>query len=357
MHVALPLTHVLFMSLSVLALTFYWVSGPDGWTLANLCCGITFGALFGFSLLGIGRAFQRFSLRSFNTITIGLLFGYFFGTALLFIFSKSVEILAPSISPQAFELTRLCILLFGIYLGTLLTLRASDEISLSIPFIRFTPMVHQKKDFLIDPSLLSDFRIIDLAVSGLLNAHLVLPRFAIKELYAQAEGTEESLRIKAKRSLDVAKKLEKMADLELRFNDTDFPEIKDLSGKMMRLARLTDANILTADLNHTQTAAAIGGVRFVNLHELSKALKPLMQMGEQIRIKIQRYGKEPHQGVGYLEDGTMVVVNGGGEFLGEPIDAHVLSVKHTSSGRMIFCNTLSNRGDFSDHYTEQPEEI
>jgi len=131
-----------------------------------------------------------------------------------------------------------------------------------------------------------------------------------------------------------------MMALEMRYNDSDFPEVKDPLSKMVRLARLLDANILTADLSQIQIPA-IEGLRFINLHDLSKALKPLMQTGEHIRIKIQRYGKEPRQGVGYLDDGTMVVVNGGGQFIGETIEVQVLSVKHTTSGRMIFCNAMT----------------
>lgn len=109
--------------------------------------------------------------------------------------------------------------------------------------------------------------------------------------------------------------------------------------KLIRLARLQDANIMTADINRVQQAM-IDGIRIINLHLLANALKPITQTGEFLHIKIQRYGKEPRQGVGYLEDGTMVVVNGGAEFIGETIKTQVLSVKHTSSGRMIFCNAM-----------------
>jgi len=126
--------------------------------------------------------------------------------------------------------------------------------------------------------------------------------------------------------------------------------VKDTMSKMVRLARLIDANIMTADISRVQMSS-VEGVRIINLHTLSNALKPLMQAGENIKIKIQRYGKEPRQGVGYLEDGTMVVVNGGGQFIGETIDAQVLSVKHTSSGRMIFCNALDDEGGY-----EEPEQ-
>ena len=144
---------------------------------------------------------------------------------------------------------------------------------------------------------------------------------------------------KARRCLEVIKKMEQLSHLGLRFNDTDFPEVKDTTSKFIRLARLIDGNVLTADISRVQMAS-IEGVQIINLHSLSNALKPLMETGEMVKIKVQRYGKEPRQGVGYLDDGTMVVINGGGNFIGEVIDAQVLSVKHTSSGRMIFCNAF-----------------
>ena len=355
MSVALAFTRVLFMALCIFFMAFYMVSGPAGYSLANLGIGVVLGVIFGGLLIGFDILFKKFNLRSFNVAVVGLFFGYLMGQALVLIFSAILQISAASIhlSTPTLEIVQIALFLFGIYLGTLMTLRSSDEIYVSIPFVKFTPMVHKKKDLLVDSSILADARIIDFAASGLLDRHLILPRFIIKDLYASAEGTEEHTKMKAKRSLDIVKKLEGMAELELRYNDTDFPEAKD-SSKMVRLARLLDANILTADVSQMQIPS-IEGLRFINIYDLSKAFKPLMQMGEHINIKIQRYGKEPRQGVGYLEDGTMVVVNGGGEFIGGVIGARVLSVKHTTSGRMIFCNALAENG-YPQHCDENYEE-
>ena len=348
MNVALAFTRVFFMILSIFFMTAYMLSGPDGYTPGNLGLGVGGGALFGLLLIGFDLLFKRFNLRSFNIGAIGLFIGYLMGQALVSIFSTILDISAASthLRAETIEILEISLFLFSIYLGTLMTLRAADEFYVSIPFIKFTPTAHKKRDLIVDASVLSDARIIDLAGSGIVDHHLVLPRFLMKELYAQAEVSDEMGRNKAKRSLDVIKKLEALPDLDLRYNDTDFPELKDPTGKMVRLARLLDANILTADISRVQMGA-MEGVRVVNIHSLSNALKPLMQAGENIKIKIQRYGKEPRQGVGYLEDGTMVVVNGGGEFIGEVIDAQVLSVKHTSSGRMIFCNARDEHGSYA----------
>jgi len=356
MNVALAFTRILFVVLCVFFMSFYMVSGEQGYTLSNLGIGLALGLVFGGLLIGFDLLFKKFNLRSFNVAVLGLFFGYLMGQALVLILHAILEISAASIhlAPATLEIVKIALFLFGIYLGTLITLRSADEIYVSIPFVKFTAMAHKKKDLIVDSSVLSDARVIDLASSGLLDCHLVLPRFIVKDLYASAESLEEHARIKAKRSLDVIKKLEGMIELEIRYNDTDFPEVKDSLSKMIRLARLLDANILTADVSQIQIPS-IEGLRFINIHDLSKALKPLMQMGEHIRIKIQRYGKEPRQGVGYLEDGTMVVVNGGGEFIGEIVDAQVLSVKHTTSGRMIFCNALAEKG-FPHHFEEDHEE-
>ena len=357
MNLALAFTRILFVLLSIFFMIVYMVAGEDAYTLANLGKGIIAGAILGGFLIGFDFLFRRFNLRAFNTAVIGLFVGYLMGQALVLILHAILVISSASIHlPTAsLEILEIALFLFGIYLGTLMTLRAADELYVTIPFVKFTPTTHKKKDLLLDSSVLSDARIIDLAGSGIVDKHLVIPRFLIKELYAQAELSDEVTRMKAKRALEVAKKLEAIPELELRYNDTDFPDIKDPMNKMIRLARLIDANILTADISRVQIAT-VEGVRIINIHTLSNSLKPLMQTGEQVKIKIQRYGKEPRQGIGYLEDGTMVVVNGGGQFIGETIDAQVLSVKHTSSGRMIFCNSADAEGRYPNPYHDEHEE-
>ena len=195
-----------------------------------------------------------------------------------------------------------------------------------------------------------DSRIIDLATSGLINNLLVIPRFTVKEFIQNAEGSVEPAKVKAKRALEIVKKLETMPGLNLRYNETDFPEIKDANSKFVRLARLSDSSILTADINRIEQSS-LEGITIININMLANSLKPITQTGEFLTIKVQRYGKEARQGVGYLEDGTMVVINGGAEFIGETIKAQVLSVKHTSSGRMIFCNA-AEEGFLSDEEME-----
>lgn len=351
MNISLSFIRIFFLLMCVLFLTTYVTSvASDGASLRNILIGITSGIAFGFALIATDYFFKRFNLRSFNIALIGLLIGYLMGEALLLIFNTVLSVSAIPIHTDAAALIRIVIFLFAAYLGMVMTARASEELHMSIPFIKFKPTIHKKKDILIDTSVLSDSRIIDLASSGLLDHHLVVPRFVLKELYAMAENADEGTKAQARRSLEVFKKLENIAKLDLRYTDTDFPDIKDSLAKLIRLARLQDANLLTADLSRIQQST-IEDVRVININTLANALKPITQSGESINIKIQRYGKEARQGVGYLDDGTMVVVNGGAEHIGETIKAQVLSVKHTSSGRMIFCNatdeTLLSESEFA----------
>jgi uncharacterized protein YacL len=339
MNIYLSFIRLFFVLLSVLFLTTYTITfSSTGLNLLNVSMGVISGTVFGLILICLDTLFRRFNLRSFNIAILGLFFGYLMGQALMLVFNSAIVLSTVTLSLSSLTLIKITVYLFSTYLGMVMTARASEELHVSLPFIKFKPTSHKKKDIITDPSILTDSRIIDLATSGLLDHHLILPRFVLKELYSQLESSDESIKAKARRSLDVVKKLESIRTLDLRYADTDFPEVKDSLTKLIRLARLLDANIMTADMNRVQQSS-IEGIRIINLHMLSNALKPLTQTGEYINIKIQRYGKEARQGVGYLDDGTMVVVNGGAEYIGDTIKAQVLSVKHTSSGRMIFCNS------------------
>ncbi len=351
MNLTLAFVRILFFLLSIFFLTTYMVSGPGGKTPENYLIGLGSGSLLGLALFGFDFLFRRFNLRSFNIAVLGLIFGYFMGLALVMILHAVLEISSGSIhlDIRSVEIIKIGLFLFGIYLGTLMTLRASDELYISVPFVKFTATTHKKRDLILDPSILADARIIDLAASGLVDNQIVIPRFLMKELFTQTEASEESSRTKAKRSLEVIKKLEEIPDIGLRFSDTDFPDIQDANTKIIRLARLLDAAVLTASLSKIQMAA-IEGIRFINIHSLSTALKPIMQPGETLKIKIQHVGKKDHsQGVGYLDDGAMVVVNSGGNRLGEVVEAKVISVRPGPAGRMIFCNIKEDEGTYHEY--------
>ncbi len=324
-------------------ITALFLARTDHSKVENFFLGLLLSAVFSAVLFAIDIGLKRVKLKAFNTILLGIFLGCLLGQGVVMIFDKIIDFTSIPIElrPFSLELIKTSLFLFSVYLGTTITWRSSHELHLSIPFLKLENEQESKREFIMDASACLDPRIIDLASSGILDSQIVVPRFLVKEFYAELETENEQTKSRAKTCLENIKKLEQMPFLNLRFETTDFSEITDINQRIIRLGRLLDSYILSADINRVKMAA-IEGIRIINLHVLSNALKPLNENGELLKIKIQRYGKESNQGVGYLEDGTMVVVNGGGDFIGEIIDAQVLSVKHTNSGRMIFCNALED---------------
>jgi uncharacterized protein YacL len=337
MNLSLSFIRTFFVFLSLLFVIGFVCATTSEITLSTVFFATLGGLTLGGLLLSLELIFRKFHLKAFNTTCLGLFFGYLMGIAVLFLFDGMMNITQLEVRQNVTETAKIFLFLSSCYLGVILTLRSSHELYMSIPFVKFTPDSKRTKEVLADLSSLYDGRILDIATTGLLDSRLVIPRFLMKELYLQEESTDEILQTKAHLALEIVRKLEGLPALHLRFQETDFPEVKESTSKILRLARLLDADVFSADINRVEISS-IEGVRVVNIHALSCALKPLMQRGEYLTIKVQRPGKEERQGVGYLEDGTMVVVNGGGDFIGKAIKAYVLSVKHTTSGRMIFCN-------------------
>ncbi len=339
MNLSFAFVRLFFLILSILFATAFAVSSEEVVSFWTFAWGASLGIIVASLLIGFEFLLKRYPLRLFNTVTLGLFFGFLLSVALLMIFDAIVKTMPTHFSPEIISLLRIFLILFGSYLGVIATLRSSEEIVLSIPFVKFTSTTQNIKDILLDVSVLHDGRIIDLAMTGLFDRRWVLPRFVLKELFSQEESEDQFLQIKARRALETVHKLENLKDLRLRFHETDFPEATDSHDKVMRLARLMDADLLTADLLHTNSSSN-EGIRIVSLPTLMRPLKPVAGRGEFLKITIQRRGKDEHQGIGYLEDGSMVVVNGAAEFIGQTIRAYILSVKQTPTGRLIFCNAL-----------------
>lgn len=187
---------------------------------------------------------------------------------------------------------------------------------------------------LLDTSSIIDGRIADLFATKFFHARIVIPNFVLKELQKIADSRDPLRRARGRRGLEILNRMRKYK-LELVIEERDFPEIQDVDAKLVQLAKLLNAKILTNDYNLNRIAE-LQGVLVLNINDLANALKPVVIPGEKMRIKVIKEGKEYNQGVGYLEDGTMVVVEEGRHLIGKTIDVVVTSVLQTSAGRMIF---------------------
>jgi uncharacterized protein YacL len=193
---------------------------------------------------------------------------------------------------------------------------------------------------LVDTSVLIDGRITDLARAGFLPTRLLVPGFVLEELQRIADAGDPVRRAKGKRGLRVVEGLRASTDVRCEVVDRDFPGTPEVDARLVRLARALDASVMTTDHNLTKVAR-IEGVRVLNLNDLALAMRPVLAAGEIMDVTIVKEGREPHQGVGYLDDGTMVVVEGGRDHLERSVRATVTSVLQTPSGRMIFATVMT----------------
>ena len=188
---------------------------------------------------------------------------------------------------------------------------------------------------ILDTSVIIDGRIFDICQTGFVEGPLVIPSFVLDELRHVSDCSDSLKRIRGRRGLDILNKIQKELPIEVQIWEGDFPEIAEVDSKLLKLTQKLDGKVLTNDYNLNKVAE-VQGVTVLNIIELSNAIKPVVLPGEDMRLTIVKDGKESGQGIAYLDDGTMIVVEGGRKYMGEEIDVTVTSVLQTAAGRMIF---------------------
>jgi uncharacterized protein YacL len=190
-------------------------------------------------------------------------------------------------------------------------------------------------DKILDTSVIIDGRIAEICQSGFIEGNLIIPKFVLRELQYIADSPDPLRRAKGRRGLDVLAQLQQNRLVSVQIDETEFPEVKEVDGKLVKMAEAQKAKIMTNDFNLNKVAS-LHGVPVLNLNDLANALRPIFLPGEEISIYLVKRGTGPNQGVGYLEDGTMVVVDEGASKLGRTMDVQVTSTIQTSAGRMVF---------------------
>ena len=187
----------------------------------------------------------------------------------------------------------------------------------------------------MDTSVIIDGRIVEICETGFVDGTLVVPQFVLQELQHIADASDPLRRARGKRGFEVLERLRRTSKVKVEVVERDFAQVREVDGKLMELARALSAKILTNDANLSRVAQ-LRGIEVLNINELVSALRPIALPGEPMRVLVVREGKEAGQGVGYLDDGTMVVVDGGRRYLGQTVEVIVTSVLQTTAGRMIF---------------------
>jgi uncharacterized protein YacL len=220
---------------------------------------------------------------------------------------------------------------FG-YIGMVLAMRSNKEdFSLIIPYVRFAPQNKPDNLLLLDTSVIVDGRIADLIEANFLEGMIVVPRFVLKELQQIADSSDAVKRARGRRGLEVLNRIQRNTRNEVKIHDGDFPEEKEVDAKLVRLARNLQAKLYTNDYNLGKIAE-LQKVNYVNLHDLAKSLRTVLLPGELLSLRVVREGKDKGQGIGYLPDGTMVVINNAQNAIGQQIEVQVQSQLQTGAG-------------------------
>lgn len=290
-----------------------------------------------------------------ETIPLDTLIAGIIGTILGLIGAKLLDYTIYLMdSPRLYELMKNYSLLIKIifaYLGLIIAIKKKSELDLlDKDILKRGSKKKYSELILLDTSAIIDGRIADITETRFISGTLVIPRFILVELQSLADSSDTHKRNRARRGLDIIAKLQKDEKLTIKIFEKDFPDIHETDSKLMQLAKDLDAKTLTTDFNLNKIAS-LQGVTVLNINDLANALKPVYLPGETMPIFLVKEGKENHQAIGYLDDGTMVVVEDGRKFVGKRIEVLVTSILQTSSGRMVFTKPIIENS--SDHHTKK----
>jgi uncharacterized protein YacL len=301
--------------------------GSEALTLGAVAAGLAVGGL----VVLLEQRLRRVPAATILHGLVGLLLGLLVGRALA---GALATVLAEG-PPVAGVLAQSLCLVAGGYLGAVVALGKGQEFNLTafVRLLREQPRAESYK--LLDTSVIIDGRIADITETGFLEGTLVIPQFILRELQHIADSSDPLKRNRGRRGLDILQKIQKKVDIRVEISDMDFPEVREVDNKLVAMAKALNAKIVTNDFNLNKVAE-LRGVGVLNINELTNALRPVVLPGEDMRVYVLKEGKEYNQGIAYLDDGTMVVVDNGRRHIGQTIDVCVTSVLQTTAGRMIF---------------------
>jgi len=291
--------------------------------------GLAFGVLIGLVIIGIEYVFESVSLFS---LIIGII-----GAVMGIILSKLLDYTVFQIGNQDFNdlwLKYNIIIRYALaLLGTMISIKKIPELDdLDKNLLGRKGGKNMK---VLDISAIVDGRVLDICDTHFITGHIVTPRFVVQELHSLAESNDPINRAKGRRGLDILARLQESRDIPFRVLDREIKETADNQIKLVIIAKELGASVITTDFNINKLAA-LENVTVLNINDLTIALKPVVLPGEDMNVFVMKDGKEKEQGVGYLDDGTMIVIEDGRDFIGKKVDAVVQSILQTSQGRIIF---------------------
>jgi uncharacterized protein YacL len=344
MHVRMPgimrfdviLLRIIFTGVLIAAAAWLQPINGKPWTSSAI------GALVAASIILFELRIRRATLKTL----IGAAVGSILGIIGAFLIGELI-MRQESLKHEVRTFVTLSLVFFMAYVGLMVGAAKGDYLELSALGGIFSDKAARRDLKILDTSVIIDGRIADVAETGFLTGTLIVPQFILRELQQVADSPDSSKRQRGRRGLDMLNRLQNNSSLDIQITETDFPSVREVDLKLIELGKQIDAVIVTNDFNLNKVAQ-LRGVNVLNINELANALKPVVLPGEAMRVFILKEGKEYNQGVAYLDDGTMVVVDNARRLIGKNADIAVTSVLQTTAGKMIFgkiCDEAENGGN------------
>jgi uncharacterized protein YacL len=298
----------------------------DPWISAGI------GGLIAIGIILFERRIRRASLKTLIGAAVGSIMGIVGAFLIGSLISRQES---PAVAAEVKTFLTLALTFFMAYVGLMVGAAKGDYLELSALGGILTDKTARRDLKILDTSVIIDGRIADVAETGFLTGSLIIPQFILRELQQVADSPDSSKRQRGRRGLDMLNRLQNNSSLDIQIVETDFPSVREVDLKLIELGKQLDAVIVTNDFNLNKVSQ-LRGVSVLNINELANALKPVVLPGEAMRVFILKEGKEYNQGVAYLDDGTMVVVDNARRLIGKNADIAVTSVLQTTAGKMIF---------------------
>jgi uncharacterized protein YacL len=326
MHADVVIIRLLFAAILIGAGYILKPVAKNPWISAGV------GAMIAICIIVFELRIRRATLKTLIGAAVGSILGILGAYLIGSLISRQPDL---SIPPEDKTFLTMAVTFFMAYVGLMVGAAKGDYLDLSALGGIFSDKVARRDLKILDTSVIIDGRIADVAETGFLSGTLIIPQFILRELQQVADSPDSSKRQRGRRGLDMLNRLQNNSSLDIQIVETDFPSVREVDLKLIELGKQLDAVIVTNDFNLNKVSQ-LRGVSVLNINELANALKPVVLPGEAMRVFILKEGKEYNQGVAYLDDGTMVVVDNARRLIGKNADIAVTSVLQTTAGKMIF---------------------
>ncbi|MFA6635977.1 MAG: PIN domain-containing protein [Candidatus Omnitrophota bacterium] len=338
------------MTIWVLRIFFALICAVSGYYIGSDFSGLPGRMALTGAFAGLGISFmimivearlKSVSLRNLSAAAFGLVFGFFMARMMILIAN-----LIP-MEPELYPILQISFTLIFCYLGVIIAIKGKDEFNVIIPYIRFSRQDQRDQRYILDTSVIIDGRISAISETGFIEGKLIVPRFILHELQQVADSSDDEKRNRGRKGLDMLERLKTVKNVEVVIHEERLSGIREVDAKLVRLGKLLEAPLVTNDFNLNKVAK-LEGVKVLNINDLAGAMRPLVFPGESMMVYVKKEGKERNQGVAFMDDGTMIVIDNARRYIGRTVNATVSSVLQTAAGRMIFA-------DLNEKAEQKPE--